>query len=176
MIFLLAILLGGDVRFEADGLRVGGELLRGNVVELRDGLLASARVVEPLSAPVTLSFDGLRLTLDPGVRAERDGDVLRLSAHAPAWLRMSNGTSGETIVLKRGELSGELGVSILQQDDPEAQLRAMEESARRMRESGNRVRPPIRRRVFSGSNPFTSSEPAGSEATRQLVQVSPSGF
>ena len=175
MMLLLPLLLG-DVRFEADGLRFGGELLRGPVLELREGALVSARVVEPLTEALVVDFDGLRLTLEPGVRAERVAEGLRLSAHAPARLRTSNGLAGETLLLKPGELAGELRVSIQQQDDPDAQLRQLEEQARRMRESSQRVRLPLRRRVFSGSNPFVAGEPAGSQAVRQLSQVSPAGF
>jgi hypothetical protein len=189
MILLLA-LLGPDARFEADGLRMGDVLLRGPLLELRSGALVSGQVVEPLEAAVGVGFDGLRLILEPGVRVTRDVGGFRLSAHAPATLRMSTAAdswpAGETARLARGEagwtldgraLPGEVRVQARPQDDPDAALRAMQESARRLRESGQRVRLPLRRRVFSGYNPFIAGHAARSEAVRRrLAEVSLSGF
>lgn len=185
---LLALLAGADARFEAAGVRVGDVLLRGPLLEVRAGALVSGNVVEPLSAPLRVDVEGLALTLEPGVRAARDVDGLRLSAHAPARLRVSTGVEGETLLLKRGvegwtlegkALPAEIRVSTQnpppQQEDPEALMRKMEESAAKMRQSSQRIRQPMRRRVFSGHNPLTGGEAAGSEAVRQLAEVSVSG-
>lgn len=187
MTLLLPLLLAGaDARFESAGVRVGDVLLRGPLLEIREGALVSGNVVEPIASTLRVEFDGLRLLLEPGVRAARDVDGLRLSAHGPAGLRMSAGAeswTGANLLLKRGT-SGwshgetaltEVRVQAAQQEDPEALMRQMEESAQKMRQSSQRVRKPVSRRVFSGGNPLTGSEPAQSQAVRQLAQLSPSG-
>ena len=186
MTILLALLLtGAEARIEAGGVRFGDVLHTGALLELREGALVSGHVVEPLAAPLRVAVDGLALTVEPGVRVARDVDGLRLSAHAPARLKVA-GVVGESVLVRRtaagwaiGEtpVAGELRVSLqaTQQDDPDAALRAMQESAKKMRESGNRVRKPMERRVFTGGNPDVAGEPASSQAIRQLVELSLSG-
>ena len=190
MTILLALLLG-DARFEPAGVRFGDVLLTGPLLEVREGALVSGHAVEPLAAPLRVDAgQGLTLTLDPGVRVARDVDGLRLSAHAPARLKVA-GVEAESVLVRRtasgwavGEtaLAGDVRVSLQAQqpppaqDDPDAALRAMQESARKMRESGDRVRKPIHRRVFTGSNPDVAAEAASSQAIRQLRELSASGF
>ncbi len=189
MIILLALLIG-DARFEPAGVRFGDVLLTGPLLEVREGALVSGHAVEPLAAPLRVEAgQGLTLTLDPGVRVARDVDGLRLSAHAPARLKVA-GVEAESVLVRRtasgwavGEtaLAGDVRVSLQAQpppaqDDPDAALRAMQESARKMRESGDRVRKPIQRRVFTGSNPDVAGEAASSQAIRQLRELSASGF
>lgn len=181
MTILLALCLAGaDARLETAGVRFGDVLHSSPVLELHAGALVSGNVVEPLGAAVRLDVGGgLTLVLEPGVRATREVDGLRLSAHAPARLRMSTSfETWESVRLTRGEsgwrlgekaLAGEIAVALQAQDDPDAALRAMQESARKMRESSQRVRLPMQRRVFSGGNPFTGSEPAGSQSIRQQL-------
>ena len=183
MTILLALLLGGDARFEPAGVRFGDVLLTGPLLEVREGALVSGNALEPLAAPLRVDAGrGLTLTLDPGVRVARDVDGLRLSAHAPARLKVA-GVVAESVLVRSTEagwavgetaLTGDVRVSLqaTQQDDPDAALRAMQESARKMRESGDRVRKPILRRVFTGSNPDVAGQPASSQGLRPL---SPSG-
>lgn len=183
MTMLFALLLAGaDARFEASGVRFGDVLVSGAVLELRAGALVSGSVVEPLTEAVRLDAgSGLALILEPGVRATRTAEGIRLSVHAPAKLRMSTGESADAVLVAKTETgwshAGEIRVSVQagQQEDPDAALRAMQESAKRMRESSQRVRPPMMRRVFTTGNPFTASEAAGSEAIRQLAELSLTG-
>ena len=183
---MLALLLaGGDARFEAAGVRLGEVLVTGGVLELRAGALVSGRVLESLAAPLRVEdVDGLLLVLDPGVRAVREAGGIRLSAHAPAQLRAAEAV-GETLFVERTStgwvlegkaVTGELRVSqSTQQDDPDAALRAMQDSAKKMREASQRVRPPQRRRVFGGGSPLVGSQAADSQAVRMLAQLSLSG-
>ena len=72
-------------------------------------------------------------------------------------------------------VAGDVRVSVLRQDDPDALLRRGESAAQKMRQSSQRVRPPQQRRVFAGGNPFAASEPAESHAVRGLAELSLSG-
>ena len=190
MTLLLALLAGAEVRMEAAGVRINDVLHTGAVLELREGALVSGHVVEPLMAALRVDAgNGLVLTLEPGVRVTKEVDGLRLSAHAPARLKMSTLTeSWDSVLVRRTStgwsldgqaLSGEIGVSLQGQaqppQDPDAASRRMEEAARKMRESGQRVRPPQRRRVFTGTNPFVPGAAADSESLRQLIELSPAG-
>ena len=86
---LAAIVLGaprGDVRFEAEGVRVGGALIRGAVLELQGAgaasVLASGSSLEALSAAVDVEVaSGRTLILEPGVRVTRAEDSYRFGAH-----------------------------------------------------------------------------------------------
>ena len=190
MTVLLALLLAGaEARLEPAGVRLNDVLHTGALLELREGALVSGHVVEPLMA--TLRVDaghGLVLALEPGVRVTKDVDGLRLSAHAPARLKVSSlAESWDSVLVRRTStgwsldgqaLAGEIGVSLQGQQppqDPDAASRRMEEAARKMRESGQRVRPPLRRRVFTGNNPLVPGAAADSESLRQLVEISPAG-
>ncbi len=184
---LLALLLaGGEARFEADGVRLGDVLVRGEVLELRAGVLVSGRVLEALVAPLRVDAgDGLVLILEPGVRAAREAGGILLSAHAPARLRVAEAV-GERILVERSAagwavagkpLAGDVRISLQgQQEDPDAALRAMQESARKMREGSQRIRPSMRRRVFPGGSPFVGAQAADSHVVRQLAELSLSGF
>lgn len=156
------------VRFEEGGVRVGDALVRGAVIELREGLLVSGNVVEPLGGVVSLEVaPGRTLRLEPGVRAARAENGVVLSTHGGRALRLSAGdrrftmasplslratdtgwTAGET------DLHGDvLLAQVKPQDDPDANLRAMQEDARRMEtRPGTRVF--RRRRVFGGGDPL----------------------
>lgn len=182
MTMLLALLLtGADARFEPTGVRFGDVLVSGAVLELRAGALVSGSVLEPMTEAVRLDAGaGLALILEPGVRAARVADGILLSVHAPARLRMSTGETGESVLVAKTEAgwshTGEIRVSVkAQQDDPDAALRVMQEAAKKMRESSQRVRSPMNRRVFTSGNPFVGSEAAGSQAVRQLTELSLSG-
>ncbi len=183
--FLALLLAGGDARFEAAGVRIGDLLVSGDVLELRTGALVSGRVLEALAAPLRVEAgDGLVLVLEPGVRAAREAGGIRLSAHAPARLRVAEAV-GENVLVERTAdgwavagraLAGDVRVSLQgQQDDPDALLRRGEPAAQKMRESSQRVRPPALRRVFPGGSPFVGGQAADSHAIRQLAQLSLSG-
>jgi hypothetical protein len=190
MTMMLALMLAGaEARFEPAGVRINDVLHTGALLELREGALVSGDAVEPLMAALRVETGhNLVLTLEPGVRVVRDVDGLRLSAHAPARLKMSTlSESWESVLVRRTStgwsvdgqaLAGEIGVSLQGQppQDPDAASRRMEEAARKMRESGQRVRPPLRRRVFTGHNPFVPGAAADREAIRLLLDISPAGF
>jgi hypothetical protein len=190
MITLLALLLAGaDARFEASGVRFGDVLVTGDVLELRAGALVSGRVLESLAAPLRVEAgDGLTLVLEPGVRASREARGVRLSTHGAARLKVAAGADAwsevETLAVERTEagwavegkpVAGDVRVSVLRQDDPDALLRRGESAASKMRQSSQRVRPPLQRRVFPGGNPFVASQPADSYAVRALAELSLSG-
>lgn len=182
---LLALLLaGGDARFEASGVRLGDVLVRGEVLELRAGVLVSGRVLESLAGPLRVEAgDGLFLLLEPGVRAAREAGGIRLSAHAPARLRVAEAV-GESVLVERTAagwvvagkaVAGEVRVSLQgQQDDPDALLRRGESAAQKMRESSQRLRFALRR-VFPGGSPFMGAQATDSQAVRLLAQLSLSG-
>jgi hypothetical protein len=193
MTIALVLLLAGadapDVRFEAAGVRFGDVLLSGAALELREGALVSGRAVEALVAALRVDAgNGLTLKVEPGVRVMKDVDGLRLSAHAPARLKIASlnpAESWESVLLRRtssgwavGEtaLTGDVAVSLQQPpQDPDAASRRMEEAARKMKESGERVRKPLRRPVFTGNNPLVPGAAADSESLRQLAEISPAG-
>jgi hypothetical protein len=75
------------LRFEADGVRVGSDLVAGPALVLKGDaapVLVSGSVVESLGAPVAVSIDAERsVTLDAGVRLARTAEGWSLSTHGP---------------------------------------------------------------------------------------------
>jgi hypothetical protein len=176
------------VRMEPGGVRVGGDLVRGPALELREGLLVSGSAVEPLLAPVALeAARGRRLRLAPGVRAARAAEGVILSTHGGRALRLAAGSrriAAESPLLLVPDESGwrlgeealgdvEAFAQVAPQDDSDANLRVMQESARRMerRPGTPEVR---RRRLFSGGDPTAGASPAlDREVLQTLPRISP---
>jgi hypothetical protein len=75
------------LRFEAEGVRVGAELVSGAALVMKGGaapVLVSGNLVESLGAPVAVSVAADRaVTLDAGVRLARAGEGWTLSSHGP---------------------------------------------------------------------------------------------
>ena len=83
-----------SVSFEEKGLRVGGQLVTENTLQLREAqggtVLASATVVESLGGGVRVDVGGGReITVEPGIRLTRIGDGWRLSAHGGRLVSVS---------------------------------------------------------------------------------------
>ena len=88
----LALLLAAGseapVRVEADGIRVGAELVAGPALLLKGDaapMLVSGSVVESLGAPLTVALDATRtLRLEAGVRLTRTEAGFTLATHGPS--------------------------------------------------------------------------------------------
>lgn len=87
---LLAVGSEAPVRVEADGIRVGAELVSGPALVLKGDaapLLVSGSVVESLGAPVVVALDATRsLRLEAGVRLTRTDKGFALATHGPSLL------------------------------------------------------------------------------------------
>jgi len=99
---LMAAAPGAEVRFEADGVRVGDRLVEGAVLEFVDGsagaFLVSGTCFEPLSAAMEISLaPGRSITVEPGVRVKRIEAGFQLTAHGDARVRLAT-DSGEIIL------------------------------------------------------------------------------
>src|SRR5262245_22452123 len=84
------------VRFEADGVRVGSELVTGAAVSLKESgaapLLVSGSVVESLSGEsLTVALDGKQLQLGAGLRLARTADGYRLTTHGMRFTLAASG-------------------------------------------------------------------------------------
>ena len=90
---LLALAPRAEVRVEADGVRVGSELVTAPALSLKEAgaraILVSKSSVESLSAALAVEAGGLALTLEPGVRLSRTAEGFALSTHGPALLLVS---------------------------------------------------------------------------------------
>ena len=181
---------GPAVRFEDGGVRVGGELVRGALVELREGLLVSGSLVEPTGGVVLLeAAPGRLLRLEPGVRASRAEGGLLLSTHGGRELRLRAGEARATLaapVLLRatgkGWLAGgtplegpELLAQVRPQDDPDANLKAMQEAARRMEERPGALVIRRRRALGGGDVTVPNSAAIDKEVLLTSPQLSPFG-
>lgn len=173
-----------EARFEDGGVRVGGHLVRGPVIELREGLLVSGDVVEPLGAVVALDVaPGRTLRLEPGIRAARSVRGLLLSTHGGRALRLSAGgrvvTLAGPVAVRASEKGWDAGdstfdgaallVQVKPQDDPDASLRAMQEDARRM-ETRPGTRPSRRRRTAGPGDPLL---PSSAAIDKEVLLTSP---
>jgi hypothetical protein len=100
------------VRFEADGVRVGGDLVTGAALVMKGDvspLLVSGRAVESLGSPVAVApAEGLDLLLHAGVRLARaaQGEGWVLTTHGPALVLEAAGrsyTAASPVALKATE-------------------------------------------------------------------------
>ncbi len=139
---------GPGVRFEADGVRVGDRLVQGRDIRVVETMLVSGAAVEPLTAAVEIGVGGSTLVLEPGVRAERARDGIVLTVHGKKWIRAE--AKGRVIFLANATivrateagwdlgggraLEGAMRVRV-QQDDPDKNLEAMKEAARKAEEA-----------------------------------------
>jgi hypothetical protein len=94
---LLALAPRAEVRLEADGIRVGSELVTAPALALKEAgarpILVSKSAVESLGSALAVEAGGLALTLEPGVRLARAADGFVLSTHGPALLLVSGTTT-----------------------------------------------------------------------------------
>jgi hypothetical protein len=173
------------VRYEADGLRVGAELVSGAALQLKTvdaaTLLVSASAVENLSAPVDVALDATHaMRLQPGLRLERRADGFLLASHGPALvvdgLSLNGATSVAFTLTAKGFDFGALGAldgasftarAVQRQQDPVSpERRALQARANRSN---------VRHLVFRGGNPLVPGAGADREVFSNLAPVSPDG-
>lgn len=189
-----------DVRFEPDGVRMGGALVQGAVLQLKEAagvsVLVSGSVIEPLASALEVeAAPGLVLVLEPGVRAEKKGQGIVLTTHGRRAMLVGHAAMESPVTLEpsdSGWKAGDLSLDgsplrvRLQAQDPDANLDALREAARKIQASREgrpqasraggqqrRIRPRIRR-VF-GEDPMVSAETVDSPTLRFLQQISPAG-
>lgn len=81
-----------DVAFEADGIRVAGDLVQAPVLKIREtasgSVLVSGTVIEPVGSVLMVTVAaGRTLKLEPGVRALRSPSGVILSTHGKRRIR-----------------------------------------------------------------------------------------
>ncbi len=193
LIVLPAILLlaaPNAVRFETEGVRVGTELITAKDLGLKEAgslpVLVSGSAVENLSATggaLSVALPGDRsVALAVGVRLERTAEGFRLTTHGPSLLLEAGGKTlaGEAAasfkVTEKGFDFGALGALEGAALAAKAALpQAGQQPPYQQPQRFGRGRAPQMRFVFGGHDPLTAGEFAGSNALRQLIQVTPTG-
>ena len=192
---LLAAATGPEiaVRVEADGVRVGSELVTGATVSLKESgaapLLVSGSMVESLSGEaLAVSLGEKQVALGAGLRLARTADGYRLTTHGTAFTVES---AGRTLTADRdasfkitekgfdfGALGTLDGASFAAKVGGATAPAVAAEASQEVQISPER---PTRqnyqkrfRRLYS-TDPLTNGEAAGSIAVRQIPRVSPSG-
>ena len=184
-----------DVRFEAEGLRVEGDLVSGRALEVKNAgsavLLASGSAVEALTSTVEIGLAADRtLALDPGIRVSRTGEGYRFSSHRTGPLRFSAGAETFSLdtpvavsVTAEGWRIGDRAVAgralqagLQNQDDAEKNLDKMMKSKDKMQTTPAGVPKLSTRtqRLFIG-NPLMAADGASSVTVRQIGRVTPDG-
>jgi len=185
------------VRFEADGVRVGSELVTDAAVSLKEAgalpLLVSGSVVESLSGEtLTVDLGEKQVQLGAGLRIMRTAEGYRLSTHGmpftltAAETTLSTDHAASFKVTEKGFDFGALG--LLTGSTFSAKVMAASASvasAGLVQETqGDGVSPekPSRqgrihyfRRVFSNGDPLNSANAASSVAVRMIPRVTPDG-
>lgn len=199
LLLIPAIVLGmvgapAEVRFEADGVRVGSELVTGVAVSLKEAgthpLLVSGSVVESLSGEtLAVSLGEKQFQLGAGLRLTRTADGYRLSTHGmPFSLTAGDAslTSDRAASFKvtekgfdfgaLGALDGNLVVArVLAATAPvAAALQQTDGVSPEKTSRQGRVRT-FRRLFGPGMDPTIPANAAGGVAVRQIVRVTPDG-
>lgn len=189
---LLAAFAGtpAAIRFEADGVRVGSELVTGAAVSLKESgaapLLVSGAAVESLSGEsLAVSLGAAQVDLGAGLRLSRTADGFRLSTHGMSFKVEASGKvldadrEASFKVTEKGFDFGALGVlegtsfaarvtaaaaPAIAADPQEVQISPDKES----RQGRKRT---IRR--LYAADPLIPANAAGSVAVRQIGRVTP---
>lgn len=197
MKFLVTLVLAllvpkSELRLDRDGVRVGDEVVRGSLFQVKAmggaAILASGTSIEPLASTVEVALPADRiLALDPGIRVAWAEEGYRFSTHGDRKIRFA--ASGATLAAmspalvtpteagwKIGDqmLSGrELSVRPLAQDE-ESNLDKMKESSDKIRTGGVPKLNTRHVRVF-WNNPLTGAEAVDWVSVRIIPRVTPSG-
>lgn len=182
-----------DVRFEADGLRVDGALVTGQILELKGAgpsvLLASGSSVEALTSSLEIQMAAERtLVLEPGIRVARVDGGYQFTSHRAGNIRFSSSegavsAAGPVLVSATPEgwqigdrkvAGARLQAGVQGQDDAESNLDKMLKSKDKMQTGGVPKLGTRSVRQFRG-DPLTSADAAGSVAVRQIGRVTPDG-
>jgi len=190
---LLAAFAGSPaaIRFEADGVRVGSELVTGAAVSLKESgatpLLVSGGVVESLSGEsLMVSLGAAQVDLGAGLRLSRTADGFRLSTHGMAFKVEASGKVLDAAhevsfkVTEKGFDFGALGVlegttfaarvtaavapAVASAEPQEVKISNEKESRQGRRRTIRRLYP---------SDPLIPANAASSVAVRQIGRVSP---
>jgi len=180
------------IRFEADGVRVGSELVTGAAVSLKESgatpLLVSGAVVESLSGEsLTVSLGAAQIDLGAGLRLSRTADGFRLSTHGMAFKLEASGKvldadrEASFKVTEKGFDFGALGalegtsfaarvsapVAAAVAADPQEVKISPDKESRQGRKR-------TIRRLYS-VDPLNTANAAGSVAVRQMFRATPDG-
>ncbi len=180
------------VRFEADGVRVGSELVTGAAVSLKESgampLLVSGSVVESLSGEnLTVALDGKQILLGAGLRLARTADGYRLTTHG---MRFTLAASGASLAADRaatfkvtekgfdfGALGALEGTTLAVRATAET-VAAVAEPAQQVEVSPEKTirqgRSKVVRRLFS-QDPLNAGQAVNSISVRQIPRVTPDG-
>lgn len=173
------------VRYEAQGIRVGAELVVGAPLALKtvdaSTLLVSGAAVENLGAPLAVALDAAhQLTLEPGLRVVRQDAGFLLSTHGTSMVLDAAGRALQagasvafTLTPAGFEFAGLGAVDTLSfaartaraQDDPAV-------SPERRLTNRNVIH---LRRVFAGGSPFVGSAGSDRDVLVGLSQLSLDG-
>lgn len=188
---LLALVAASpDVRFEADGVRVGSELVSAKALSLKGAgalpILASGAAVENLSAKGEVLNVGLSadrsVSLATGLRLERSAGGFKLSSHGPAFVVQAAGkclSADSPVEFKLTEKGFDFGaLGALEAAGFAAALaKPAAQGAPQRPQAPSAIRPRNAQSlsVLWDFDPFAQGEAASSNATRQQLSVTPTG-
>ena len=183
-----------EVRFEADGVRVGSELVTGAAVSLKEAgalpLLVSGSVVESLSGETLLvNLGDKQLQLGAGLRLTRTADGYRLSTHGMPFSLSAgerNLTSDRAAAFKvteKGFDFGALGTidgtlmstKVLNAASPAVSTVATQDDGISPEKASRQGRIKVSRRWFPQGDPTLNANAASSWAVRMIPRVTPDG-
>lgn len=192
----LALALVGSpapVRFEADGVRVGSDLVTSAAISLKEAgsvpLLVSGSAVESLSGELlAVDLGDKQMQLGVGLRLTRTADGYRLSTHGMPFTMVAGGVTLTTDrvasfkVTEKGFDFGALGAlegpsfaaKVMVAAAPAAAMTATQDQVSPEKES-RQGRTKLLRRVFSDGDPLAPANAAGSVAVRQIPRVTHDG-
>jgi hypothetical protein len=176
------------VRYEAQGIRVGGELVVGQALAIKSvdasTLLVSGSAVENLGAPLSVALDPSHdLTLEPGLRLVRQAEGFLLTAHGTSVVleaagRVLQGGASVAFTLSPAgyEFAG-LGsvdaLAVAARSAPASQDGVISPERRAQARAAQRTIA-LKRRVFT-VNPTVASAFADREVLAGLAQLSLDG-
>lgn len=190
---LLLATAGPAVRFEADGVRVGSELVTGSAVSLKESgtlpLLVSGSVVESLSGEtLSVSLGDKQIALGSGLRLARTADGYRLSTHGMPFTLVAGGvtlTSDRAAgfkVTEKGFDFGALGAlegtsftaAVLAAKAPVVAVAVPAAAQVSPERAAQAAKPKVVRRIFE-TDPLNVSNAATGAALSQIPRVTPDG-
>jgi len=181
------------VRFEADGVRVGSDLVTGAAVSLKEAgalpLLVSGSVVESLSGEIlAIDLGDKQVQLGAGLRLTRTADGYRLSTHGMP-ISLTAGSSTLTTdhaaafkITEKGFDFGALGTlegttfaaKVLAATAPAAATVPQDTTVSPEKASVQR-RISHFRRTFSNGDPLNPANAASGVSVRMIPRVTPDG-
>lgn len=193
-LILAAVGTPAEVRFEADGVRVGSELVTGTTVSLKEAgvlpLLVSGSVVESLSGETLLVTVGEKqVQLGAGLRLTRTADGYRLSTHgmpfsvAAGQSMLTSDRAASFKVTEKGFDFGALGTidgallaaTVLTGAAPAVAAPAVAQDNVSPEKPSRQGRVRVMRRWFSNGDPTAQGNAANSTSVRMIPRATPDG-